>query len=477
MKLGEIAERIYIYLPTVVDPLYKISIREKLKWTILILFAYFFLSYVPIVGLSLSPQAQYFITLQHLLGARFGSLLTLGIGPIVTAGIILQLLVGSKIINLDTTTKEGRKKFEMWNKTLAFVLAFVEAAAYVFLGPLHTITIFLPLVIFQIALGGILVILFDEAINKWGIGSGVSLFIMAGIASQIFIRIFSPFPSGCSINTLSACIPSLNNPPVGLFWQFLINFYNNNPTNALLAFFPILSTAIVFLLVVYIQAINIEIPLAFSMFKGFGRAWSLKLLYTSNIPVIFMWALLMNIQMMGRIGLQEVSPGKYCNFFGCYDSNGNPISGIVYYISAPRGIVNEILYGTNFKTLILHFFVYSLIMIVGCILFSVIWVNTSGMDAKSIAEQLYIIGMQVPGYRRDPRVIESVLNKYISPLSVLSGFFIGVLTIIADWLGAIGSGTGLLLAVTIAYNTYEIIKNEDLEGAPKILLNILGEGK
>jgi len=475
MKFGELAEKIYNYLPTVVGPLYKISIREKLKWTILILFAYFFLSYVPIVGLNLSPQAQYFITLQHLLGARFGSLLTLGIGPIVTAGIILQLLVGSKIINLDISTKEGRKKFEAWNKTLAFILAFVEAAAYVFLGPLQAITFLIPLVILQIALGGILVILFDEAISKWGIGSGVSLFIMAGIASQIFIRIFSPFPSGCSILSLSACMPSLNNPPVGLFWQFLINFYNNNPTNAFFAFMPILSTAIVFILVVYIQAINIDIPLAFSMFRGFGRPWSLKLLYTSNIPVIFMWALLMNFQMMGRIGVREVSPGRYCGFFGCYDSNGNPVSGIAYYLSAPRGIVNEIIQGTDIKTLIVHLFVYSLVMIVGCVIFSVIWVNTSGMDAKSIAEQLYLIGMQIPGYRRDPRVIESVLSKYISSLSVLSGIFIGLLTIVADWLGAIGSGTGLLLAVTISYNTYEIIRNEDLEGAPKILLNILGE--
>jgi len=475
IKLSKVVETIYAYLPTVSGPTYKIGIRDKLKWTILILFTYFFLSYVPIIGLNLSPQAQYFITLQHLLGARFGSLLTLGIGPIVTAGIILQLLVGSKIVNIDTTTREGRKKFEVWNKTLAFVLAFIEAAAYVFFGPLQAITLLIPIVILQIALGGILVILFDEAIGKWGIGSGVSLFIMAGIASQIFIRIFSPFPSGCSINALSACIPSLSNPPIGLFWQFLFNFYTNNPINALIALVPILSTALVFLLVVYIQAIDVEIPLAFSLFRGFGRPWSLKLLYSSNIPVIFMWALLLNLQMMGRVGVKEVSPGKYCGFFGCYDGEGNPIGGIAYYLSTPRGIVNEIFMRGDVKTTFLHFLIYSIVMIVGCAIFSVIWVNTSGMDAKTVAEQLYLIGLQIPGYRRDPRVIESVLSKYISPLSILSGVFIGALTVIADWLGAIGSGTGLLLATTIAYNLYEIIRHENLEGAPQTLLKLLGE--
>jgi len=472
---ADILEKIYKYLPTIQAPLYKLDFKEKIKWTGLVLLAYFFLSYIPVIGLKLTPQAQYFITIQHLLGARFGSLLTLGIGPIVTAGIILQLLVGSKIINLDTTTREGRKKFQAWNKTLAFIFAFIEAVAYVVFGPLQSEAFLIPFIVLQIALGGILVILFDEIITKWGIGSGVSLFILAGISTQIFVRIFSPFPSGCSFSSLQACIPSMNNPPIGLLWQALINFYNNNPVNALLATIPIFSTAIIFLLVTYIQGINVEIPLAFSAFRGFGRTWPLKLLYTSNIPVIFMFALLANIQFMGRAGLQEVSPGNFCGILGCFDSNGNPTSGIVYYISTPRGIVSEFLTRGFGLTSLLHALIYAIVMIVGSAIFSVIWVNTSGMDAKSISEQLYLIGLQIPGYRRDPRIIESVLNRYISPLSVLSGVIVGALTALADWLGAIGTGTGILLAVTIAYNYYELIRNEDLENVPTIIKKIFGE--
>ncbi|MEM5815040.1 MAG: preprotein translocase subunit SecY [Candidatus Aenigmatarchaeota archaeon] len=475
MRLETLVEKLYKYLPTVQAPSYKLSFGEKLKWTTLILLIYFFLSYVPVIGLRLTPQAQYFITLQHLLGARFGGLLTLGIGPLVTAGIILQLLVGSKIINLDTTTREGRKKFEKWNKTLAFVLSFVEAFAYVVLGPLQTEQFLIPFIVFQIAMGGILVILFDEAITKWGIGSGISLFILAGISTQIFVRIFSPFPSGCSFTTLLNCIPSISNPPVGLLWQTLINFYSNDPKNTLLAFSPIFSTLIIFLFVVYIQGIHIEIPLAFSAFKGFGRSWSLKLLYSSNIPVIFMWAFLTNIQMIGRVGSKEVYAGIYCGLLGCFDSNGNPISGIVYYISSPRGILTEIISGSFTLNTILHGIIYTVIMIIGCAIFSIIWVNTSGMDAKSVSEQLYLIGLQIPGYRRDPRILESILNKYISPLSTLSGILIGALTALADWFGAIGTGTGILLAVTISYNYYETIRNEDLEGVPKIIRKIVGE--
>jgi len=472
MKFSEIAERISKYIPAITPPLYRLGFKEKLKWTSMILILYIFLSYVPVVGLKLTPQAQYFLTIQHLLGARFGSLLTLGIGPIVTAGIILQLLVGSKIINLDTSKPEGRKKFQAWEKVLATFFCIIEAIAYVAFGPLTTTEFLLPFVIFQIALGGFLVILMDDVISKWGLGSGISLFIVAGISTQIFVRIFSPFPPSCSISNLSLCIPSSTNLPAGLFWQMLINFYSNNPTNAIIALIPVASTAIVFLIVVFVQGIGVDIPLAFSAFRGFGRPWSLKLLYTSNIPVIFAWALLANLQLMSHMGLAPVD-GKMCGLLGCFDSNGNAVSGFAYYISTPRNIVSLIVEGISIKE-VLRILVYSLLMISLATMFSVIWVETSGMNAKSIAEQLSIIGMQIPGYRRDPRVIESVLNKYIPPLSVLGGLIVGLLAVMGDLLGAIGTGTGLLLTVMIIYNYYELIRNEDLEGMPEFVKKLFG---
>jgi len=473
MKPSEFAEKIAKYIPTITPPLYRLGFKDKLKWTSIILILYIFLSYVPVVGLKLTPQAQYFLTIQHLLGARFGSLLTLGIGPIVTAGIILQLLIGSKIINLDTTKPEGRKKFQSWEKTLAVFFCIIEAIAYVMFGPLTTTAIFLPFVIFQIALGGFLVILMDDAIAKWGLGSGISLFIVVGISIQIFVRIFSPFPPSCSISNLALCIPSPTNLPAGLFWQMLINFYSNNPTNALIALIPIISTAIVFLIVNFVQGISVDIPLAFSAFRGFGRSWSLKLLYTSNIPVIFAWALLANLQLLSHIGLTPVD-NKMCGPFGCFDSNGNAISGFAYYISSPKNIASLIIEGITAKEVI-KILVYSLLMISLATIFSVIWVETSGMDAKSLAEQLSVIGMQIPGYRRDPRVIESVLSKYIPPLSVLGGLIVGSLAVIGDLLGAIGGGTGLLLSVMIIYNYYEIIRNEDLEGMPEFVKKLFGD--
>jgi preprotein translocase subunit SecY len=108
-------------------------------------------------------------------------------------------------------------------------------------------------------------------------------------------------------------------------------------------------------------------------------------------------------------------------------------------------------------------------------IFSIFWVNTSGMDAKSVAEQLDSLGLQIPGYRKDPKVIESVLNRYIPNLAFLGGFFVGLLAAFADFIGALGSGMGILLTVMILYNYYEEISSQNLEEAHPIVRKIFGE--
>jgi preprotein translocase subunit SecY len=108
-------------------------------------------------------------------------------------------------------------------------------------------------------------------------------------------------------------------------------------------------------------------------------------------------------------------------------------------------------------------------------IFSMFWVSTSGMDAASVAEQLESIGMQIPGYRSDKKSMEVVLNRYIPYLAIVGGFIIGVFAAVADFMGVIGSGTGMLLTVMILYNYYEQLSAENLEGAHPVVRKILGE--
>ena len=85
------------------------------------------------------------------------------------------------------------------------------------------------------------------------------------------------------------------------------------------------------------------------------------------------------------------------------------------------------------------------------------------MDARAVSEQIEGMGMQIPGFRRDPRIVEQVLNRYIPSLAIISGVFIGLLASVADFTNAVGTGTGILLTVMIIYNLYENISMRYME--------------
>lgn len=471
------------FVPSVGKPDYKQSLNSRLKWSGVAVLCYFILSHITAFGLQESGQYEQFFYFQMVLGAKFGSLVTLGIGPIVTAGIVLQLLVGSKIIKWDTTKPEGRKKFQSWNKVLAVSLCFIEAAAFVIAGALpveQNIAIKL-FVILQIAGGAIIIILLDDLVTKWGFGSGVSLFIAAGVASQIIIGLLSPFPdpSGRIVGAIPGMITSIMAGNFALSITYLI---------------PILTTMLVFFGILYISGIHVDIPLSFASLRGFGRTWSLKFLYASVIPVIFISALLANIQMMGKFGATVDAEGNSCNFIGCFDVNGNAKSGLAYYLTSPRSFIVQVAdrailsqggtlnqTSTNQASAIplskelLRATTYGLFLALGAMVFSIFWVNTAGMDAKSVAGQLDSMGMQIPGYRKDPRIMESVLNRYIPALTVLGGIGIGLLAAVSDFLGAIGSGTGILLTIMIFHDLYERLGREDTEEAHPWIRKIVGE--
>ena len=99
------------FLPEVKKPEKKLGFNDKLKWTITILILYFLLSVIPLYGLNPDYVAQ-FESLSVLLAAKLGSLISLGIGPIVSGSIILQLLNGAGIININTQSKEGREQYQ-----------------------------------------------------------------------------------------------------------------------------------------------------------------------------------------------------------------------------------------------------------------------------------------------------------------------------------------------------------------------------
>ena len=229
-----------------------------------------------------------------------------------------------------------------------------------------------------------------------------------------------------------------------------------------------LFTALIFVVAVYAQSMKVEIPLSFGRIRGQGIRWPLKFLYTSNIPVILIAALFANIQLWARLLESWGRP-----ILGTFVGNV-PASGLVAWLFAPN-LPAEIIGGSFTPILILKSIVYILAFVVGSVIFSIFWVQTSGMDASSQAKQIINSGLQVPGFRRDPRVIEKLLERYISPLTVMGAMVIGVLASTADLLGALTSGTGLLLTVMIIYRLYEDISRQHMEDMYPGIRKMMGQ--
>jgi preprotein translocase subunit SecY len=474
---------IVLNLPEVAGPTQKkLGFKEKLKWTLMILVVFFILGIIPLFGLGDNALAQ-FEYLSVILGAEFGSIVSLGIGPIVTASIVLQLLNGSGIINFDLRSPDGKRSFQGTQKILSAAFVVFEAIIYVMMGGLSPGAFFNPvtqqftvqavsgttialstamvgslklLLIMQLTIGGLLIMAMDEIVSKWGFGSGVSLFIAAGVSKSLFIRTFSWIsgPDGISSDfTYSS----------GKLPQFFQALYNGDPQTAISAAVLIGTTLVVFALAVYIQSMKIEIPLSFGRIRGHGIRWPLSFAYANVIPVILVSALLANMQLWARLLQNWGYP-----ILGEISASGQPVSGLVSWIAAPGGVngligtmVNQGTFLIGWQTY-MQTGIYLGIMVLGCMVFSYFWVQTSGMDAKSQAKNIVGSGLQIPGFRRDERILERLLERYITPLTLMGGASIGFLAGIADVLGALAQGTALLLCVMIIYKLYEEIAKEHM---------------
>ncbi len=437
-------------LPEVSSPKKKLHFNERIYWTGIILIIYFVLSMIPLYGLSPAYKTE-FEMMSVLLAAQFGSVITLGIGPIVTASIILQLLVGADVIKIDTTTTEGKRKFGGIQKLFAIVFIVAENVMYVLSGALPPAVPGLAIqtvMALQLVMGGMLILFMDEVVSKWGIGSGISLFIVAGVSRQIIVNSISPMLGPAGV-------------PVGVIPQVLTLIIMGLPSEILWPMVAIAATVIVFVMATYLQSIKVNIPLSFGRVRGFGIKWPLNFIYTSNMPVILVAAMLASMQfwglmmfhagfpMLGTYERQNVGAGGYREV---------PVSGLVKYLNPPS--IRDIVIRGFLPDYVISILVYLTFMLVGSVIFSVLWIEIGGQSAESVADQILSSGLSIPGFRRDKRILERVLNRYIKPLTIMGGFSVGLLAVVADLFGALSRGTGILLSVMIVYNFYEQISRQ-----------------
>jgi len=460
-------KQIFSFIPEVRKPEEKkLSFNIKLKWTLIVLGAFFILANISLFGLSENALAR-FEYLAIILGTDFGSIISLGIGPIVMASIILQLLSGSGILNIDTSTEEGKKFFQGLQNVLVFFFIIFESLIYVLMQGLQATPGFTGIVIFQLILGGLAIFYMDQVTQKWGFGSGVSLFIAAGVSWRIITSGFQ-FINQQGRNCLLDFGGTACSGKVLILIQSIINKY---PTEFLSALAAILATVAIFLIVVWSQSLKVEIPLSFGRLRGYSLKWPLSFFYASVIPVILTAALIANLQLFGGLIQNAASPclqglecsgtakiASYFTFLGTF-VNGRAVSGLAFWMGSTE-VLDLFIRGGFLPIYLIQGLTHILSFVFFSTIFSLFWVKTSGMDAKKQAHNIVSSGLQVSGFRQDERIIESILERYIMPLTVMGGAAIGLLAATTDLLGALVSGTAMLLVIMIMFQFYQNIAQQ-----------------
>ncbi len=464
MNFWELVEKVVNKLPKVKKPKKQLTVLERVKWSFIAVLLYLLLSYAPLIGVS-STGAGIFEELVVLLGASFGSILSLGIGPIIVGYLLAELLVGSGELGIDITTEEGRKKFEELAKFLMIIFGLFEAIVHATIGwfqPAKWLILWLAspfmflgqtvaliighvlaviIVVIQLMIGVILAHLLDDLSQKWGFTSGINLFIMASVSRELFIQLFNPMPR----------IPGVPSPPIGAIPQ-LFYFASQGEFKEFVAILVKIAVIVaIVVLSIYFYMVKIPLPTSFGKLPGKSLRYYVRLLYTGNIPVIFAFAFLHEIILIAWV-LQRIGFPVLGTL-----ANGAPASGLIYYIYPNTGFLIALLFGALNWQEILRTIISSLYFIGTSILFSYYFVLATGQDAKGLAYQIAKMYGQF-GLQRDPRILEKFLEKVIPCVTFLGGAIVGFLALLSYWAGIPIGGTSILLATMIAYQIYEQLK-------------------
>jgi preprotein translocase subunit SecY len=218
----------------------------------------------------------------------------------------------------------------------------------------------------------------DEVVQKWGFGSGVSLFIAAGIGWRLFAQLFQ------FIGTQGTFEAS------GKVLAFVSSIVIGDMSGVLLAIYPIIITAALFFAVVFAQSLKVEIPLAYDRIRGHSVKWPLQFFYSGVMPVILVSALAANLQLFAS--LVEGWLG-HATFLGGF-SGGQPVSGLAYWIHAVSNFGHY--YSGKFQVgfCIAGSRSHSILHLTFNIVCSFL-VSTSGMDAKGQANRIIRSGLSM----------------------------------------------------------------------------------
>jgi protein transport protein SEC61 subunit alpha len=222
----------------------------------------------------------------------------------------------------------------------------------------------------------------------------------------------------------------------------------------------LLATALVFVVVVVLQGFEVRLATVAKANGQPSQPYAIKLFYTSSMPIILQTALISNLNFFSQILFRRFPNNFFVNMLGQWEErefsqNGQmyPVGGLAKYITAPQTFMDML----NDP---IHALIYISFVLGTCAVLSRTWIEISKTSSRDVARRLVEEGRYLKSAGHSEDEMAHTLNKYIPTAATFGGLCIGALTIVADFLGAIGSGTGILLAVGMIQQYYETIKRD-----------------
>ncbi|KAI5173224.1 protein transport protein SEC61 subunit alpha [Nematocida sp. LUAm3] len=451
------------FLPEVASSDRKILFQEKLLWTLTAILIYLVTSQIPLFGIMINEKVDPMYWLRGIMSGTRGTLMDLGLGPILFTGTITQILTFLEIIKVDENIKEDAALFSAFQKLLTLILTFAQGLIHLNTGvygsPSALGASVCVIIIVQLMFSGVILVLLDELLQKgYGLGSGTNLFIVANICESIVWKALSPsvYTTGRGPEFEGAVLSFMQllkirrNKLEAIYEAF---FRKNLPNLSCLV-----STGVMFCLVIYLYNIRLELPLDSMQAKTPQMKWPIKLFYVSSTPLVFQNQILSFFYRFSKFLSDRVPNAWYTRLLGVWEIRSSmgyePVGGIAYYISPPSGILGALRSP-------IHSLIYITFMLGTSAMLAYYWMESNEGSPKEVGRHLTKQKLVVKGH--SVQGTQDLLNRYIPIAAVLAGIIVGSISIMSDLFDTIGSGQNIILAVSIIGQYFELFAKEQMK--------------
>jgi protein transport protein SEC61 subunit alpha len=460
-RLVDLAKPFLPLLPEIELPYEQLSFDDKVVYTVGCSFLYLF-AQLPVFGAAKSVSDPISF-LRPVFGAEKGTLLEFGVFPIISSGLIFQLLAGLKVLKVNLATRADRELFQTLQKLFSIFQYFVLTNIFIATGYFgYNLSLWqIGWINLQLVGAGFTFTLAAEILDKgYGFGSGALTFVTVNVSTNFFASIFGmdSAPTTRGFERSGAIINFITNIRSKPFKNAIIDSFTRSYLPNLTQFYV---TAATFAVAIYLQNFRIELPIRSNKVRSVANIYPIRLLYTGALPLAFSYVVLFYLNIIGYTIVNLIFKNEptqlAVKILGHYTTTGFSTDlvidkpSVLYFLTPSSGLLSSLL--SPLRTL--SFFT---VILTTSAYFSNAWSLISGSAPKDIANQFKEQGISLSG-RRDISISKE-LQRVIPVAAVSGAAVLATVAQVGEIFGSNGNGAAILIAVGTAYSFLEIIAQE-----------------